>query len=710
MQSLQWYVNRLGRMSAAELAYRLQQAARSTQDRIVNAKGISVPEPQWRQASAMFVQRNPELDSAAYIAQAERILAGRYNVFDIEDIELGHPPQWNRDPLTGTVAPLQAAGSLDYRDERIVGNIKYLWEPNRHLHLPMLAQAYALSGDARYATGLKLHIDSWIEQCPPGRGANWCSSLELAIRLINWSISWQLLGGYGSPIFADSAGRAFRDRWMRSVYLQTRAITRKLSRYSSANNHLIGETAGVYIASTTWACWPQMRAWGLECKEILAQEALVQNAPDGGNREQAFSYQQFVLDFLLLAGLAARAAGEDFPLDYWQRIEGMLEFLAAMMDVAGNVPMVGDADDGYVVQLVPPSGVAAASGTARLGSRLSQQRVAESRSGDDNVSIAASRPAFDNYRSLLASGAALFTRADFARKVGVLDDKTQWLLGADELAEFPKMASSGGSATSRRAFPQSGYYILGTEFDTADEIRMLVDSGPLGYLSIAAHGHADALAIVLNVGGEEVLVDPGTYAYHTEPDWRRYFRSTRAHNTVLVDELDQSVQAGNFMWSRHAVARCLHFGEQGGVQRFLGEHDGYCRLPEPVEHQREILFDPAQRMFTIKDILEGQGKHEICQQWHFAEALSPIAAEHEITVETARFRIRIVPQSLPAHVQAYRGGSAEEGGWVSRRFGRKVPATSVVWRAPAQGRTILTTYIYVERKVLADRTAAQAQA
>ena len=140
---------------------------------------------------------------------------------------------------------------------------------------------------------------------------------------------------------------------MRSVYLHVRAITRKLSRFSSANNHLIGETAGAYIASVTWNGWPQMRAWGLQCKEILAQEAIVQNADDGGNREQAFSYQQFVLDFLLLAGLAARAAHEDFPPDYWQRIERMMEFLASMMDVAGHVPMIGDADDGYVVKLGP---------------------------------------------------------------------------------------------------------------------------------------------------------------------------------------------------------------------------------------------------------------------------------------------------------------------------------------------------------------------
>jgi hypothetical protein len=666
MQSLSWYVNRLGRMSAAELAYRLGQAARSTQDRIVKTHEAPVPSPSRSHVHPPFVHVPEDVDSKPYLQSANRILAGHYSMFHLDDVVLGHPVTWNRDPLTGIEAPLAPAGSIDYRDERLVGNIKYLWEPNRHLHIATLAQAYVLSGERVYADAVRAHIESWIEQCPPGRGANWCSSLELGIRLINWSIAWQLLGGYEAPVFADASGRAFRERWIESVYRHARAIVRKLSRYSSANNHLIGETAGVYIASVTWNFWPQMRSWGIECKEILGQEAIVQNAEDGGNKEQAFSYQQFVLDFLVLAGLAARAANEDFEPDYWQRIERMLEFLAAMMDVAGHVPMIGDADDGYVVRLSPHDGLVP---------------------GDS---------ASDNYRSLLATGALLFNRSDFARKARQVDDKTRWLLPSDRVRAFDRLAASSTPVSARRAFPQSGYYVLGSDFDTPEEVRMIVDAGPLGYLSIAAHGHADALSVVLNVGGEEVLVDPGTYAYHTEPEWRRYFRSTRAHNTVAVDDCDQSTQSGNFMWSRHAIARCLHFGEQGGVQRFLGEHDGYCALSDPIEHQREILYDSGLRMFTIKDILEGAGSHEVCLNWHFSERIGPVAREDEIAASTARHRVRIVPKSMPAHVAVYRAGTPDEGGWISRRFGHKEPTTTVAWRYAARGRTELVTYIYVE--------------
>lgn len=659
MPSLTWYVNRLGRMSPAEIVHRTLQAARTRAGRLVESRHRAVPEARLQQTAQGFVAVDAMVDAGPYVRRADAILADEFSFFGLRRCHLGQPPQWNRDPLTGRVAPLSAAATLDYRDERLVGNIKYLWEPNRHLHLPTLAQAYVLSGDAGYLDAIRTHVASWLDQCPYGRGAQWASSLELGIRLINWSITWQLLGGAESKLFAGAQGEAFRRRWLESVFQHVRSIMGKLSRYSSANNHLIGEVAGVWIAAVTWNCWPQMQAWSDKARKILIAEALKQNASDGGNREQAFSYQQFVLDFLLLAGLAGRAAGRDFGAEYWARMEKMMEFIAAMTDVAGNVPMVGDADDGYVVDL--------------------------------------SAAQTDNYRSLLATGALLFDRTDLAAKAGGLDDKTRWLLGDAICGRWEEVARAGARDALPRAFPESGYYILGDRFDAEDEIRMLVDAGPLGYLSLAAHGHADALSVVLNVGGHEVLVDPGTYAYHTEPQWRRYFRSTAAHNTVSVDDRDQSCQSGNFMWSQHAHAQCLVFDCDSTGQRFVGEHDGYRRQGLDVTHRRAISFDSQERCFEIVDEIDGERGHEIRRYWHFAETLSPVCVDGTIEVEAGRFCIRLVPQE-PVSIQSHRAGDATQGGWISRRFDDKVPATTFVWRNTIQGKAQLRTRIEIRER------------
>ena len=658
MQQPGWYLRRLRRMSGAEVAYRFTRGVRTI------SAPFTLHELPPRDAFATDLRFLPPfvaLTPDALLAAAERVLAGHFTFFDLEDCDLGDPPNWNRDPLTRRNAGQRRATAIDYRDEREVGNIKYLWEANRHLHLPTLAQAYALTGDARYALGIQNHVDSWIEQCPPGRGPNWVSALELGIRLINWSISWQLLGGLRSRLFTTDSGAAFRDRWLRAIYEQARMIAGNLSRFSSANNHLIGEAAGVYIAASTWPLWPQMRSWGERCRELLEEECQRQNAPDGGNREQAFAYQTFVLDFLLIAGLAARARGEDFSPIYWRRLEVMTDFLASMTGISGTMPMVGDGDDGYVVKL-------------------------------------ATEPGFSPVNSLIATGAVLFDRPDLAVKAGGIDSKSITLLGVQAVRRFSQIRALGRHGfRPRQQFTESGYYLMGTAFESPDEVRLLIDAGPLGYLSLAAHGHADALSFTLNVGDREILVDPGTYAYHTDPAWRRYFRSTRAHNTVEVDGLDQSVQAGNFMWTDHANARCIEFDCGPGAQHFIGEHDGYRRLPDPVVHRREVVFDPDRRIFDLADMLRCEREHAVRRIWHFAENCQVETVGRELHVINGTAKVIFQPQEDLERVDIYRGGSADQGGWISRRFGHKVPCTTVVWKSRISGATVLRTRITYTR-------------
>lgn len=641
-------------MSGAEVAYRIVRSVRTVSAQFTSHE---VPPPDQYGIDLRFLPPFVSLSPDPLLAAADRVLAGRYSFFDLEDAELGHPPQWNRDPLTHRVAPNRPAGSIDYRDERVVGNIKYLWEANRHLHLPTLAQAYALTGEPRYGQAIRTHLESWFEECPAGRGANWTSALELGIRLINWSITWQLVGGARGRLFSDAEGAAFRERWLRSIYEHARMIVNNFSRYSSANNHLIGEAAGVYVAASTWPLWPQMRAWGERCRDILEDECVRQNAPDGGNREQAFAYQTFVADFLLVSGLAARARGEDFSPVYWRRLEMMIDFLASMTDMAGRLPMVGDADDGFVVRL-------------------------------------AAEPGFSAHGSLIATGALLFDRKDLAAKAGAIDGKTVTLLGVECVRRLAQLKDKGRPAyRPRQQFTESGYYLLGTGFGTPEEVRILVDAGPLGYLSTAAHGHADALSFVLTIGDREILVDPGTYAYHTEPAWRDYFRSTRAHNTVMIDGRDQSEQAGNFMWSDHARAHCLEFEPGPGRQHFVGEHDGYRRLPDPVLHRREIHFDHRARSIEVIDALVCDGAHEAVRSWHFAENCQVEVEDRGIRVTSGFTQVWFSPGEAPERVEIHRGGDATQGGWISRRFGHKQPATTVRWFSRIRGRTMLHTRI-----------------
>jgi len=122
------------------------------------------------------------------------------------------------------------------------------------------------------------------------------------------------------------------------------------------------------------------------------------------------------------------------------------------------------------------------------------------------------------------------------------------------------------TGTASIALRDAGMTILRTAPGAVPEIWCRCDGGPHGYLAIAAHAHADALSIEVRCGGIDVLADPGTYCYFGEPEWRRYFRSTVAHNTLELDGVDQSQSGGPFLWLGDASSKVLDVA--------LESHDG----------------------------------------------------------------------------------------------------------------------------------------
>ena len=646
-------------MTPAEVLFRAARAARAQAERVLPAGGSRLRAPDLAASFQPWVDVPATLDSARYIAAAERIVCGQLDVFALRGVDLGQPPRWNRDPKTGIQAPLAYGKTLDYRNPDLVGDIKYLWEPNRHLHFVTLAQAYALSGKRSHFAELADQLDSWLIACPYPMGPNWASALEAGIRLINWSIAWQLLGGAGCKAFEATHCGDLRLRWLQSVYQHAEFVSGWLSLHSSANNHLIGEAAGLFVAGLTWPHWKRAGRWMRTGKAILERETLAQNAPDGVNREQAVSYQRFVLEFLVFCLLAGRANGKPFSGEYAARIESMLDYLASVMDASGNVPQFGDADDGHMA-------------------RLSQEER------------------FCPYRSLLATGALLFGRGDFKLKAGALDDQTRWLLGPKADAQYAGLNARKTRLPPRQAFPEGGYYVLGCEFDTAREIRVVADAGPLGYRSIAAHGHADALSFSLSAGGQEFLIDPGTYAYHTQGAWREYFRGTSAHNTVRIDGLDQSVQGGNFLWLKKAQAGCSLWLSSADKDCFEGWHEGYLRLPDPVKHRRLITLDKAAARIVVEDCLEMTEDHTVELFFHCHEHALVKPTEHGYLVRRGDAFVELTLPRLPgAKLQVYQGSLTPICGWVSRAFDTRAPAPTLVWSARLTGRAVLRTGIEV---------------
>jgi hypothetical protein len=333
----------------------------------------------------------------------------------------------------------------------------------------------------------------------------------------------------------------------------------------------------------------------------------------------------FSAEFLFAAGLAGHAWGQPFSPGYWRILGRAVRFLRSVRDVGGHVPMVGDADDGAAF---------------RLGLH-DEDRAAQ----------------------LLALGEGVF---DGAAPGG----GARWLLHALPGAR-PAIDKLDSDTASSWAFPDGGYLLFGSGFGTPGEIKGMLDCGPLGYLGIAAHGHADALAITLSVAGEECLVDPGTYSYWQEQKWRDYFRGTSAHNTVRIDGLDQSVGGGRFMWLKKAVTSIERMPHSPGDFDFHGSHDGYLRLPDPARHLRSVRFDAATSTLVVRDQVAAREEHRLEQFWHFAPGLELSLGSGGLRVRGRGFALDLQVSGVDLVLELVRGCENPPLGWYSRSYESK---------------------------------------
>ena len=149
--------------------------------------------------------------------------------------------------------------------------------------------------------------------------------------------------------------------------------------------------------------------------------------------------------------------------------------------------------------------------------------------------------------------------------------------------------------------------------------------------------------------GTEVLVDPGTYCYHGEPQWRSYFRSTLAHNTIELDGTSQSVEGGPFMWSDHASTRVLDASEED-PQYWTARHSGYAHLDPGARHQRTVCLDRATRHLSVDDVVKSEGRHALRLLLHLGPDvtvdLPPDPAESAARLTLARPRAARSPPGL----------------------------------------------------------------
>lgn len=664
-----WYARRLGRMSPAEVVWRARdkalQAAWSARQvrkgQPLRGRPPLAGQPTFTAAlppgTALGV---PDPARFAVLAAADRLLAGQWEVLGVARTDLT-APDWFFDPVTGRRAPTDRyAFRINHRSEDETGNIKQIWEISRLQHLTFLATAWFLSRDDAYAERVAEQLRSWWEENPFLSGVNWTSGIEVGIRLISMAWIRRLLHDW--PLVVDLF--ELNDAALRQIRWHQQYLAAFRSRGSSANNHVIAEAAGQLVASCAFPWFRESATWRVKSARLLERELARNTFSSGINRELASDYQSFVAELGLLAAVESEVAGYRVDPATWQRLCAMVDSGAALLDATLRPPRQGDGDEGRALLL--------------------------------------DAPIANRWPSLLAVGEGMFGR------LGWWPQTTQDVSSSLVRALHADARQVPGRPASRPwRFPDAGTTLLRTNGDRDPEIWCRCDGGPHGFLSIAAHAHADALSVEVRYGGVEVLADPGTYCYHGEPAWRSYFRSTIAHNTVEVAGRSQSVEGGPFLWLRQANAREVEVIDIGDAAEWTAEHDGYRLQGQRARHRRCVRLDRVTRSIDIVDEVSG-GSFEVRLAFHLGPEVD---AELDQEDAILRWPGAQVPGSARLELPHQLRWSVHQGqtdpvlGWYSPGLGQRVPAVTLIGRGHSEEQMPLTTRL----EFLDDRRSGNGQ-
>lgn len=647
-------IRRRIRSKATRLRYRLGWPTLGT-GRTRLAEGFRHPIDATNKPALLSRHRQVFADAGKReVEEAQRLLRHQFRLLG-HAMDHGRSIDWSRDPVSGKDWERRFSADIPYRGPDRLGDIKLPWELNKHQYFFTLGKAAWLSGDPRYAQEIIAQIDHWIQDNPCHSGIHWISALEAGTRVNSWILAY--------PFFAEHGDSAFIDRMVQSIAQHVLFVEQNLSLDKYPNTHLAGEAAVLVIGGLFVDCRHSKR-WVTTGLHHLETQIHQQVRVDGVHAEQSTAYHRFFLDQYYLVNAILRANARSLSPDTLARMERMTQFLMDVLYPNGTAPAFGDCDD------------------AR------------------GIWCRADAP--KDFRSLLALGALTFSRGDFKMVAQDPTEELLWLHGDRSLHDFAQIQPCPPDHSSI-AYADAGYYVMRGGWNSEDPV-LVFDCGPLGH-GLAGHGHADALSFQLFARGYPFLVDPGTYSYNLDYEWRNRFRSTRAHNTVTIDGLDQSTPRDRMSWLTAANLRCNRWVTTSWFDLVDGEHDGYRRFGSPVGHRRILAFVKPD-VWVVCDLLVGEGEH----RWELFLHLPP---DCNAAVDAQKGCVALSsPWSKSLRILIEQDAMDDSGrnvpvceaveDWHSNTYGEKIKTHAVRASDTLRGSTTVRTSLTTSTEVIVD--------
>lgn len=179
-----------------------------------------------------------------------------------------------------------------------------------------------------------------------------------------------------------------------------------------------------------------------------------------------------------------------------------------------------------------------------------------------------------------------------------------------ELNEYQKslnLSTEEFSYKSLTYFIESGY----CRIEKGNKV-LLIDIAEVGATYQPGHAHADTFSFELSAGKQRIFVNSGTSCY-AESQQRLQERSTSAHNTLVVNDLNSSEIWKSFRVARRAKVRYVDIKESKEKVFVRACHDGYYHLNK-IDHVRTWIMNDNE--LVVEDQVTGCGNHKISINFH----------------------------------------------------------------------------------------------
>ncbi len=479
-------------------------------------------------SNASVFQTTLPSQTAELIQKADQILQGQYDLLGHLGVALD-PLNWHQDFIT----------KYDWRSAgppTTGSDIKRPWELSRCHHLVTLAQAFALTQEPRYAEEIVRQLEDWITNNPVNTGIHWRNPMEVSIRSANWLMALELCGGI------NTFPAPLQTRLFNTLVANANFIYQHLELAWPRTNHLLSDACGLIWLGVYFAPLPAAKTWRDYGLRLLTSELNKQIGADGCAYEGSSAYHLLDTEMLVQTLWWVHSHGSEMPRALVEHGKAMLSACATLLLPDGALPVFGDSDSGRWVPL----------------------------ESDRHTLLTRQDP-----HGVLGLGSGLLDQP-----LGAVSQQRQqsaiWLLG--------KPAEQRPSPKGTLVFPNAKWGLLHNA-----SFSLAITAGNTGTAGWGGHGHNDALSFELCLGKKRVLVDAGSGNYSGQPEVRNQLRSTAAHNTAQIAQLEQNQlpERELFRLNNDVVIEEFEISQRGAVGRIRTPH---------WTHKRQWQFEDAQTL------------------------------------------------------------------------------------------------------------------